>query len=217
MLRRRLSGFLQLGIALLLLAGCGADSANDALAPSPLPEARGTDITHAGSFSADPKTGPRQLALIDHNGRAVNLATFKGKLVVLFFGYTHCPDVCPTTLSDMAQAMRLMPPEAAAKVQVLFASVDPQRDTPEILKAYVPYFHPDFLGLYGSPEQVARAAGEFRIVYRKQSVAGASDYLIDHSAGSYVLDQQGRLRLYLPFALPPADIAHDLSMLLKAG
>lgn len=221
MLRHRHLGFVQLVLALfgiaLLLAGCGAETSQNPMLPSPLPDARGTDISHASAINAAPKTSQRTLSLNDHNGRAVTLDTFKGKLVVLFFGYTHCPDVCPTTLSDMAQAIGLMPAEEAAKVQVLFASVDPQRDTPEILKAYVPYFHLDFLGLYGSPEQVARAAGEFRIVYRKQSVAGASDYLIDHSAGSYVLDQQGRLRLYLPFALPPADIAHDLSMLLKSG
>jgi len=213
MLQHRLFGF---GL-LMLLAGCGADTTQSSSAPSPLTQAKGTDITQAAEFNSGPKSAQRQLVLNDHNGRAVSLETFKGRIVVLFFGYTHCPDVCPTTLSDMAQAIGLMAPEAAAKVQVLFASVDPQRDTPEILKAYVPYFHPGFLGLHGSPEQVAKAANEFKVVYRKQLVAGASDYLIDHSAGSYVLDQQGRLRLYLPFALPPEEIAHDLSLLLKLG
>lgn len=184
----------------LLLAGCGE---------KPAPVYKGSDISGA-QFG-------RSLALTDHNGRAVTLASFKGKLVVVFFGYTHCPDVCPTTLSDMAQAMKLMRPEDAARVQVLFVSVDPERDTPEILKAYVPYFHPDYLGLHGTPEQVALAAREFRIVYRTHVEPGASDYLIDHSAGSYVLDTEGRMRLYLPFATPPADIAHDLSVLLKAA
>ena len=100
---------------------------------------------------------------------------------------------------------------------MLFASVDPERDTPDTLKAYVPYFHPDFLGLYGTPEQVAQAAREFKVVYRKHVEPGAADYLVDHSAGSYVLDANGRLRLYLPYAMPPADIAHDLSTLLRAG
>ncbi len=188
----------------LLLSACGADAPLDL---------KGTDITNSAEF----QSAERRLALTDHNGRPVTLATFKGKLVVVFFGYTHCPDVCPTTLSDMAQALKLMRPEDAGKVQILFASVDPERDIQATLKAYVPYFHPDFLGLYGTPEQVAQAAREFRIVYRKHVEPGATGYLVDHSAGSYVLDPAGRLRLYLPFALPPADIAHDLSMLLKAA
>ena len=156
------------------------------------------------------------LALKDHNERPVTLATFKGKWVVIFFGYTHCPDVCPTTLSDMAQALKSMRPEDAAKVQVLFVSVDPERDTPDILKAYVPYFHPDFLGAYGSSEAVAEAARSFKVVYRKHVAPGASDYLVDHSAGSYVLDPAGKVRLYLPFAHPPAAIAADLGTLLAS-
>ena len=185
-------------------------------AGSPL-DVKGTDITQATEFKQDSATGERRLALKDHNGRPVTLASFKGKMVVLFFGYTHCPDVCPTTLSDMAQALKLLRPAEVSQIQVLFASVDPERDTPETLKAYVPYFHPDFLGLYGTPEQVAQAAREFRVVYRKHVEAGGTDYLVDHSAGSYVLDAKGALRLFLPFAMPPADIAHDLSTLLRAA
>lgn len=197
-------GFLALALSGLLLAGCGREPP-----PRDKPEFKGSDITGA--------TFGRHLALTDHNGRRVSLDSFRGKLIVLFFGYTHCPDVCPTTLSDMAQAMELLGPEAAARIQVLFVSVDPQRDTPEILQAYVPYFHPSFLGLHGSPEEVARAAKEFRIVYRKHVEPGATDYLVDHSAGSYVLDAQGHLRLYLPFAQTPQDIAHDLEILLGPG
>ena len=195
----------------LLLAGCGADVS--------LPElnVKGTDITHSAEFRDAENSSQRRLALTDHNGRKVNLDTFKGKVVVLFFGYTHCPDVCPTTLSDMAQALKLLKAEDAAKVQVLFASVDPERDAEAMLKEFVPYFHPDFLGLHGSPEQVAQAAREFKVVYRKFVEPGASDYLIDHSAGSYVLDQSGRLRVYLPYKSTPADIAHDLGLLLKAA
>lgn len=193
--------FLALGLAVLLgLAGCGGKEA-------PIPF-KGTDISGA-DFG-------RHLELTDHNGRRVSLETFRGRLVVLFFGYTHCPDVCPTTLSDMAQAFKLLGPEAADRVQVLFASVDPERDTPETLKAYVPYFHPSFLGLYGTPEEVARAASEFKVMYRKHVEPGATGYLVDHSAGSYVIDAKGRLRLYLPFAHPPQDIAHDLKALMEA-
>jgi protein SCO1 len=185
----------------LLLGLVGCDR------PAP-PAYRGSDISGANFGQA--------LALTDHNGRAVTLDTFRGRLVVLFFGYTHCPDVCPTTLSDMAEAFKLLPAGASGKVQVLFVSVDPERDTPEVLKAYVPYFHPSFLGLLGSPAQVAQAARNFRIVYRRHVEPGASDYLVDHSAGSYVLDGRGRLRLYLPYGHSPQDIANDLSVLLKA-
>jgi len=182
-------------LASLWLAGCQP-------APSPF---KGTDIRHE-NFG-------RRLELTDHTGQRRSLADFRGQVVVLFFGYTHCPDVCPTTLSDVAMAMRLLPPEQAKRVRALFVSVD-ERDTPETLAQYVPYFHPDFLGLYGTPEEIAAAAKEFRIVYRKHFEPGASDYLIDHTAGSYVIDAQGRLRLFLPFAQPPEDIAHDLALLL---
>lgn len=201
MWRCRLPGSLVLALALALLAGCGQ--------PTPQVEYRGTDITGA-DFG-------RRFELTDHNGVRRSLADFRGKLVVLFFGYTHCPDVCPTTLADMAQALRMLPPEQAGRVQVLFVTVDPERDTPEMLKAYVPYFHPDFLGLYGTPEEVARAAREFKITYRKHWEPGATDYLVDHTAGSYVLDGEGRLRLFLPFAHSPEDIAHDLKTLIAAG
>lgn len=176
---------------------------------APKPAFRGSDISGA-NFG-------QRLALTDHHGRAVTLESFRGKVVVLFFGYTHCPDVCPTTLSDMAEAFKLMPDGAADKVQVLFVSVDPERDTQEILKVYVPYFHPSFLGLLGSSEEVAQVAKEFRIVYRKHVEPGATDYLVDHSAGSYVLDTHGRPRLYLPFGHTPQDIANDLLILLKAA
>lgn len=169
---------------------------------------RSSDIT-GSSFGLN-------LALNDHHGRAVTLETFKGKVVVLFFGYTHCPDVCPTTLADVAAAFKLMPEGAPDRVQVLFVTVDPERDTPEVLKAYVPYFHPSFLGLHGNVAQVAQSAKEFRIVYRRHVEPGAEGYLVDHSAGSYVLDTQGRMRLYMPFGHKPEDIAHDLMTLLKA-
>lgn len=180
-----------------------------ACSPAPKVEFKGTDITGA-DFG-------RSLNLTDHNGVRRGLDDFRGKLIVLFFGYTHCPDVCPTTLSDVAMALRQFTPEEVARVQVLFVSVDPERDTPEMLREYVPYFHPAFLGLYGTPEEIATAAREFRIVYRKHVEEGATDYLVDHTAGSYVLDGQGRLRVFLPFAQPAPDIAHDLKLLLGGG
>lgn len=194
-------GWLALGLFLLLqIAACS---------PAPKADFKGTDITGA-DFG-------RSLNLADHNGVRRSLEDFRGKVVVLFFGYTHCPDVCPTTLSDVAMALRQLPPEQAARVQVLFVSVDPERDTAEMLRQYVPYFHPDFLGLLGSPEEVAAAAKEFRIAYRKHVEEGATGYLVDHTAGSYMLDAEGRLRLFLPFAQPAPDIAHDLGLLLAEG
>lgn len=192
----RLKAFVGL-LLLVLTTACAPGQRADFVA---------TDITGA-DFG-------RALELTDHNGVRHSLKDFRGKLVVLFFGYTHCPDVCPTTLADMAAAFKLMPAEAAKQVQVLFVSVDPERDSAEMLKQYVPYFHPSFLGLLGTPDEVAAAAKEFRIHYRKHVEPGATDYLVDHTAGSYVLDKQGRLRLFQPFAQPPADIAHDLELLL---
>lgn len=187
----------------LTLLGCG-----DTRGTPEAPPLTGAEISNV--------TFGRALALTDHNGRRVSLETFRGRWVMLFFGYTRCPDVCPTTLSDMARAFELLGPEAAGRVQVLFVTVDPERDSKDILKAYVPYFHPDFLGLWGTPEEVARVAREFRVVYRKHVEPGASDYLVDHSAGSYLLDPDGRLRVYWPFAHPPEDKARDLQALMQA-
>ena len=182
------------------LAGCGAP---------PTPDYTGSDITGA-DFG-------RSLTLTDHNGRAVSMATFRGKLVVIFFGYTHCPDVCPTTLSDLGVALKRMEPGLAADVQVLFVTVDPERDTPEVLSRYVPYFNPSFLGLYGSPAEIEAVAREFKVVYRRHAEPGSTDYLVDHSAGSYVFDRGGTLRLYRPYGHSAADMAHDLSLLARSG
>lgn len=172
-------------------------------------EFRGTEITGA-DFGG-------RLELRDHHGVPRSLKDFRGRVVVVFFGYTHCPDVCPTTLSDTASAMRSLTPEEAARIQVLFVSVDPARDSAEMLKQYVPYFYPTFLGMWGSPDEVAIAAKEFRVYYRAHREPGSSGYSVDHTAGSYVLDAAGRLRLLLPFALPAEDMAHDLRLLLRGA
>lgn len=152
--------------------------------------------------------------LTDHHGRVRTLADFRGKAVALFFGYTHCPDVCPTTLSDFAEAMRQLGPDAA-KVQVIFVTVDPRRDTPELLSQFVPAFHPSFLGMYGDDETLARLTKAFRVVYQKTAVKSEDDYLIDHSAGTYVYDPRGRLRLLMPYGSSPDAIARDLKTLLQ--
>jgi protein SCO1/2 len=177
-----------------------------ACAPAKRTDFKATDITGA-DFG-------HKLELTDHNGVHRTLADFRGKVVVLFFGYTHCPDVCPTTLSDMATALKLLTPDEARQVQVLFVTVDPERDTAKMLREYVPYFYPTFLGLYGTPEETSAVAREFHIFYQKHAAPGPIGYLVDHTAGSYVFDRKGRLRLFLPYAQPPADIAHDLKLLL---
>ncbi len=155
----------------------------------------------------------KELALTDHNGRPRTLADFKGKVVVLFFGFIHCPDVCPTTLAELAQVARELGPEAS-KMQVLFVTIDPERDTPDVLKQYVPSFYPDFLGLYGDAAATARVAKEFKIFYQKQPQSGGG-YTMDHSAGTYVLDQQGRLRLFAQYGAGAPALLHDIRILLE--
>lgn len=156
----------------------------------------------------------KALSLTGHDGKPRTLADFQGKLVVLTFGFTHCPDVCPTTLSDAAQAMKSLGRDAE-RVQVLFVTLDPARDGPAVLSNYVPAFDPRFLGLYGDAAATKRVADEFKIYYARRDGPGPGAYAIDHSAQSYVLDAQGRLRLLLKHDRLGADLADDLRTLLK--
>jgi protein SCO1/2 len=153
-------------------------------------------------------------ALNDHTGKPVTLDSYKGKVVVLFFGFTQCPDVCPTTMAEMAGVMKELGPQAD-QVQVLFATLDPERDTKELLAQYVPSFDQRFVGLYGTPEQIAATAKEFKVFYQKVPGKTPDSYTIDHTAGSYVFDKQGRIRLFLRHGQGPAPIAHDLKLLLS--
>jgi protein SCO1/2 len=156
----------------------------------------------------------RDFQLTDHDGRPRTLKDFRGKAVVVFFGYTHCPDVCPTTLAEIAEAKRLLGPDGA-KVVGVFVTVDPQRDTPEMLKAYMANFGPDFVALRGTPEQLAAVAKEYKIYYKKVDGKTPDSYTMDHSAGSYVYDPQGRVRLYTRYGTGPEALASDLKILLK--
>ncbi|HEX5337119.1 MAG TPA: SCO family protein [Gallionella sp.] len=149
--------------------------------------------------------------LTDHNGKPRSLADFRGKLVVLFFGYTHCPDVCPTTLADLALAMRQLGKDAD-RVQVLFVTVDAERDTRELLAKYVPSFNPAFLGLYGDAQATAQVAQAFDVVYRKQPTS--SGYNVDHSAGTFLIDPQGKVRLLEPYGQNPKWVEEDMRLLL---
>ena len=170
------------------------------------PKFRSTDITGA-DFG-------KELALTDHNGKPRTLADFRGKAVVLFFGFTHCPDVCPTTLAEAAGVVKQLGQDAE-RVQVLMVTVDPERDTPEVLARYVPAFDARFLGLYGAAAATQRAAKEFKIFYEKRK-AGDS-YSVDHSGQSYVIDPQGRLRLFVRHDRIAQDLAEDLRTLLRTA
>jgi protein SCO1/2 len=146
----------------------------------------------------------------------LSLDQLRGKVVILYFGYTWCPDVCPTTLSDFALALQQLGADAG-RVQVIFVTVDPQRDTPELLKQFVPAFNPGFLGMYTDAASLKQLAKEYKVVYQKTSVKGVDDYLVDHSAGTYIYDPQGNLRLLMPYGSSPDAIAKDLKALLAAS
>lgn len=176
-----------------LVAGCDAG-----------PQFRSTDITGAPYG--------RSLELADHTGKPRRLEDWRGKAVVLFFGFTHCPDVCPTTLADIAQAVKELGPDAG-RVQVLMVSVDPERDTPESLAKYVTAFDPRFLGLRGELEATKKVAAEFKIYFGKRKIGDS--YTVDHSGQSYVIDPQGRLRLLVRHDRIAQDLAHDLRALLR--
>jgi protein SCO1/2 len=165
----------------------------------------GTDIT--GADFANP------LALTDHAGKKRTMSDFAGKVVVLFFGYTHCPDVCPTTMADMKNAMKLLG-DKSDQVQVLFVTVDPQRDTQEVLAQFVPVFDKRFIGLWGSEQETAETLANFKVYSSKVPGQTEGVYTIDHSAGTYVFDKTGKVRLYMEYGQKPADIASDLSKLL---
>jgi protein SCO1 len=165
-----------------------------------------TDITGA-QFARD-------FALTDHNGKPSTLADFKGKALIIFFGFTQCPDVCPTTLAQMAEVLKLMGDDAK-RVQVAFVTVDPERDTPELLKKYVPAFHPSFLGLSGNAEATAKVAKEFKVYYQKVPSKTPGNYTMDHTANSFVFDANGQVRLFVKHDTGAAALAKDLKQLLK--
>jgi len=173
------------------------------------PQFKSTDITGAPYG--------KTLALTGHDGRPRTLADFRGKVVVLFFGFTQCPDICPTTLAEVARAMTALGSDAE-RVQVLFVTLDPERDTPEILSRYVPAFDPRFLGLYGNLEATRAVAKEFKVFFEKHAGSAPGSYSIDHSAQTYVLDTQGRLRLFVRHERLATDLPHDVRVLLhEAG
>ena len=178
--------------SLLLLAGCDSS-----------PKFKSTDITGADYG--------KSLELTDHMGRPRKLEDFRGKAVVVFFGFTHCPDICPTTLADLSGAIKQLGSDAE-RVQVLFVTVDPERDTPDALAKYVGAFDPRFLGLYGDMAATQRVAKEFKIYFEKRKTGNS--YSVDHSGQSYVIDPQGRLRLFIRHDRIASDLTEDLKTIL---
>ncbi len=156
----------------------------------------------------------RGFALPDATGQQRTLADFKGKVVVVFFGYTQCPDVCPTTMAELAEVKRALGADGA-KVQGVFITIDPERDTPELLKAYVANFGPDFVALRGSPEQLKTLAKDFKVFYAKVPGKAEGSYTMDHTAGSYIFDTQGRVRLFTRYGTGAKALAEDLKQLLS--
>jgi protein SCO1/2 len=182
----------------LLSAGLAACSAEK-------PAFTGIDITGAQYA--------RELALTDTSGKPRTLADFKGKVVVVFFGYTQCPDVCPTTLAEIAEAKKALGTDGD-KLQTVFVTVDPERDTPEVLAAYVGSFGRDFVALRGTLEQTKAAAKEFKVFFAKVPGKSEGSYSMDHTAGSYVFDTQGRVRLFMRQGGGTEAMAHDVRLLL---
>jgi len=182
---------------LALLAGCGKSGQPTGYFAS--------DVT-----GQDPRA---DFHLIDHNGKPRSLSDFRGKVVVMFFGYTHCPDVCPTKLADLAQTLRLLGKDAD-RVQVLFVTVDPERDTREVLAKFVPAFHPAFLGLYGDAKATADVADNFMVEYHKHPTTNG--YTMDHSTFTYLIDTQGKLRLMAGEREPSELLAQDIRKLLAS-
>lgn len=181
----------------------------------------------AGLISACSEQGPKFAAidvtgadyakdfeLTDHNGQQRSLKDFRGKVVVLFFGYTQCPDVCPTSMTELAEVKKLLGPDGD-KLQGLFVTVDPQRDTPEVLKGYMGNFDPTFLALYTTPEKLAAIAKDYKVYYKRVEGKTPTSYTMDHSAGSYIYDTEGRLRLYTRYGSGAPAMASDIKLLLK--
>ncbi len=160
-----------------------------------------------------PELAPN-FSLTDYTGSPTSLKRFDGKLIILYFGYTNCPDVCPASLGVLSQALKLLG-KKADKVQVLFITVDPARDTAERLVTYLTHFNPNFIGLTGSPEEIAQVASLYGVYFEAQPSESKGIYWMDHTASTMVIDQEGRLKLVWPFGVTAEDVASDLRMLLK--
>jgi protein SCO1 len=184
------------GLIFLLLTACAEKK----------PEFRSIDLTGADYA--------KNFSLPDVNGQTKTLADFKGKVVVLFFGFAQCPDVCPTTMAEIASVKKSLGKDGE-RVTAVFITVDPERDTPQVLKAYMESFDPSFTALRGSPEQTSRIAKDFKVYYKKVEGKSPTSYTIDHTAASFVYDPEGKLRLYTRYGMGAQALADDLKILLR--
>ncbi|MEY4303069.1 MAG: hypothetical protein RJB06_1476 [Pseudomonadota bacterium] len=192
----RLFGAFALALSLVGLSACS----------EPKPAFKAVDITGADYA--------KELNLPDQNGQVRKLKDFSGKLVVVFFGYTQCPDVCPTTMQELAEVKRLLGPDGD-KLQAVFVTVDPERDTTELLKSYVENFDASFVALRPTQEQLPAIAKEFKIYFKRVEGKTPTSYTMDHSAGSYTFDTQGRVRLFNRYGMGAQALADDFKLLLK--
>ena len=195
---KTLAGLVALSESAGWLAGCTPDK----------PQFKSIDLT-----GADYSQG---FSLPDHNGQLRTVKDFAGKVVVVFFGFTQCPDVCPTSMAELAEVKRLLGADGD-KLQAIFITVDPERDTPELLKAYMGNFDPGFLALRPTPEQLPQVAKDFKIYYKKVDGKTKGSYTMDHSAGSYIYDPQGRVRLYNRYGSGAEVLASDIRLLIKTS
>ena len=191
-----------MGLSWILFSLAACDSNNQ----PPAPQFSGIDITGADYGKA--------LKLTDHTGKLRTLADFKGKVVLVFFGFTHCPEVCPTTMHDLATVMKQLGPDAE-RVQVLFVTLDPERDTPELLAKYVPSINPSFLALRGDEAATKEAAQAFHVYFEKRPGIKNGDYTIEHFSGTFVFDREGRVRLLINYGIGSDKFTRDLKLLLS--
>jgi protein SCO1/2 len=198
-----------LALTALLMTACGdkpQQAAAGSSAPPPASSFRGIDITGASYASA--------LSLPDADGKVRTLAEFKGKVLVVFFGFTQCPDVCPTTMAELAEVKKRLGPDGE-RIQGIFVTLDPDRDTPPLLKAYMQGFDPSFIALRGDAQQTAEAAKAFKVFYAKVPGKTENSYTIDHTAGAYLFDAQGRVRVFTRHGSGADMLQHDLQQLLQ--
>ena len=188
----------------LVLAGCGVLAACSEQGA----KFQGVDVSQSNYA--------QELPLADHNGQPRRLQDFRGKAVVVFFGYTQCPDVCPTSMQEMAEVKKMLGSDGE-RLQSIFITVDPERDTPEMLKGYMASFDPSFIALRGTPEQLVAVAKDFKIYFKRVDGQTPTSYTMDHSAGSYVYDTKGRLRVYHRYGAGAQSLAADVRALLDEG
>jgi protein SCO1/2 len=202
----RRTAFLAAVLGASLLAGCGKVDAPPPAAPAV--SFKGADITGA--------TYARSLALTDANGQPRTLGDFKGKVTVVFFGYTQCPDVCPTTMAELSQAKKALGTDGD-KLQGVFVTIDPERDTPDILKSYMASFDPSFVALRGTVEQTQAAAKEFKVYFEKVPGKTEGSYTMDHTAGAFILDAKGNARVFERYGAGAEGLVSDVKALIAQG